>query len=1491
MTINHDVNQTRILTPPPTAIADSLCHSTTHNRQSHVFQAPFPLLDTIAKSVENIVTTPLQKKSARSMRNLSSKKTREQEYLKLNQGSMPNLHEIESINSIENNRYYSQMAAAAAAANQQMHPPPSAHPQNNHQHQLPSNPYDSSCILFRENEIRAQSSCSNIHELPDNTGLVKTNSERMLRTAQDKNYFSMTPAASRVKTPFMTLSPPKTTSTQRKPTVDSSSSVKWSQAVRLAAKARREKEQQEQQLSLSTSRLHNLTDTNSLLKMACQVPMVKQEKRRVFYDAEMHVQAAINPDPFAATTTHDPFLSATMYLDERATDKYEKQFKNWLNALVTVPVEMDGNLGSGAQGLDVGKIFNEVRHNKKETLAPTKESVSCKYFTRYRMPLLRRSAVELYTSEVIVVPLSKLDVLIEKRQIGMREDRNLHLDLVLQRGILELLLCFNPLWLRIGLEVVFGEEIPLTSNADVYGLTSFVLNRLFRDKYLENKYSRNFALTAKYAEQIKKFALRKLLHLIVFLDAAKERRIIKHNPCLFTRTSQYKETKEILIKVASQLIANIGDITKYVKRLGISLVHKQTYLDEFDYAFTNLAVDLRDGIRLTKVMEIILLRDDLTRQLRYPAVSRLQKVHNVDVGLKALQEADYQIHGDIAPKDIVDGHREKTLSLLWQLIYRFRAPKFNAAAGIVQRWWRVRLLRRELDVRIVKRREERWEGAAQVVQRYFRGYRCRKMLPEYFRERHVAAVVVQTYFRAFVARRRFMAMKEAAVEIQRWWRRNKDMARQRKEFLGLRGATVAVQRRFRANLSRRREVKRFEELKRAAVVVQQRFRAKLQGRRDFQGFAELKRATVTVQRRFRATRLMRVERRRFLEVKRATLVIQRRFRDYRLMRRIHLDFVRVQYSVTVIQRFYRGYKRMRVERERFGRVKQATVAVQRRFRANVAMEEERGKFLQLKRAVNFVGEKYQAKMLAKEARMSYLRLKWATVTVQRQFRAQLAMKRQRREYRGVKERIIKVQRFFRGYLEMKRETERFMETKIAVKVIQVRWRATQEMKKERGEFERKRTAALKLQRWVRANKARDVCRRKYAEDRRLIVQVQRRWRATRLARATRSSFEEMRMAGVVIQRRWRATREMRVERNRFQELKSATVLLQRRWRARQTGRRVQQEYAQKKELIVGVQRRWRATQLMRIKRKQFVELKHAAITLQTQWRARMAMRVAVAEYQQLRRYTITVQRRFRATLLMREQRTRFLRVRQSAIVIQKCVRGFLVRQELKRRERAAETLQMYYRLWVERRRCQEEYQRLRWATMTIQREWRKRSEMRQAVAEYQMRRELIIMVQRRFRAQQAMKREREQFVQIKQSVTVLQQRLKAVLMGRQVRKETEHKKRVIVRMQSLCRGVLARTAYRKLWYEKMSPEAIELRKRNVAALKIQTLWRGYRARRKYQSKAIRAVAQRIKESRLVKQQDRVTVKSFLGASMHRLKLGLNVSDATKIFRSLGEWWK
>lgn len=330
-----------------------------------------------------------------------------------------------------------------------------------------------------------------------------------------------------------------------------------------------------------------------------------------------------------------------MYLDQQCIDRHEAAFKKWLNALVTIPDDLQPIQDT----VDFGALFQSVRH-RDVSVAQTKDVVAANHFTKYRLEGLRRAAIALYTADEVRVPLEKLIVHIERRQIVIR-DRDLHVDISLQRELLGLLLSFNLLWLRLGLEITFGEQILMRHNGDVQTLSTFMVQRLFRDRYLDERTTvaqRRFE--PGYAEQHRKFTLKKVLTLLVFLDTAKRKRVITHNPCLFMLGSEYKDMRSVLQRFASSYIANLGDIQKDLRRIGIVLSHQQTYLDEFDYAFRNLAIDLRDGVRLNRVMEILLLRDDLMEKLRVPAISRLQRVHNVDVALRAWREADFTMIGE-----------------------------------------------------------------------------------------------------------------------------------------------------------------------------------------------------------------------------------------------------------------------------------------------------------------------------------------------------------------------------------------------------------------------------------------------------------------------------------------------------------------------------------------------------------------------------------------------------------------------------------------------------------------------------------------------------------------------------------------------------------------------------------------------------------------------------------------------------------------------------
>lgn len=415
-------------------------------------------------------------------------------------------------------------------------------------------------------------------------------------------------------------------------------------------------------------------------------------------------------------------------------------------------------------------------------------------------------------------------------------------------------------------------------------MSTFIINRLFKDKYLEQKHNRAYVYSAEYSEYIKKFSLQKFLFLLLFLNKAKEVKLIKHNPCLFIKSSPYKELREVLLKFSSELLANVGDITRDLKRLGFALTHKQHFIDEFNYAFSNLGVDLRDGIRLTKITEIICLRDDLTSKLRVPAISRLQRIYNVNLALNSLSELKFQLGGNITAADIVDGHREKTLSLLWQLIYKFRSPKFHAAAKIIQSWWKRKWLKVMIKRRIRERELAKQLNAAIAIQKYYREYIRKKKLRVYLDTRNRAVLILQKYVRGFIARKKFDSTLSKIIYIQSWYRATRLAVNTRAEFVYIKTNVILIQRWYRKmSLAKKlvsaayviKDVIENERLKNRKASIIQAFLKSMVVRRKFRDLAvnvvKLNKAAVRLQSAWK----MYIIRKEYKIFKANVIVIQR----------------------------------------------------------------------------------------------------------------------------------------------------------------------------------------------------------------------------------------------------------------------------------------------------------------------------------------------------------------------------------------------------------------------------------------------------------------------------------------------------------------------------------------------------------------------------------------------------------------------------------------
>uniref|UniRef100_A0A0A1XKX4 Protein abnormal spindle n=1 Tax=Zeugodacus cucurbitae TaxID=28588 RepID=A0A0A1XKX4_ZEUCU len=1321
-----------------------------------------------------LVGTPLRKYSE-SMKDLSLRSPNKR--YSASQGSMPNLNEMETIRSIEQNRYFYNHVQSRDALKMSMI-----------QEQTPNigttacrnevNVSELADLAFNQSEILAQSSRFNLNEV----GLKSRKSSPVTVSGKWRDLRGVSPKSS--KTKLIENSPSKskshkrnsqnlsisdgqsseslaTTSSEKSTTAKNftsttpytRSSPNKNMSLILVSPPKRQRVEKEfafERPSIpNMSRSKNWTRTlvkkvrlakpgtpQKVMPPNIQPSSISRESEKL-YDPELYLQFCINPDPFAASTTCDPFLASTMYLDQTAVQRHQHDFKKWLNALVTIPADMDAN--SDAK-IDVGKLFNEVRH-KELTLAPTKEEQSMDYLVQHRLEVVRRAAVYLYLSDEVREPCSKVAVYVNKNAIRIRNDRNLHLDVVMQRYILELLLCFNPMWLRIGLEVVYGEKIHLRSNSDIIGLSTFILNRLFRDKFLEEKYSRAYSLSDEYAEYIKKYTLTKMLCLLLFLDKAKQKRIIKYNPCLFVKKSPHKETKEILLKFSSELLANMGDITRDLKRLGYVLEHKQCFLDEFNYAFQNLAVDLRDGIRLTRVMEIILLREDLTKQLRVPAISRLQRIYNVNLGLRALSEADFKLSGDITAADIVDGHREKTLSLLWQVIYKFRSPKFHAAARVLQKWWRSKWLSVWVKRRIRDKEERRRQIAATTIQAFYHGYIARRWVKLYRQERSSAAVVLQKYARRFLAQSYLKRSILAARKIQHWYRGCVLGVRYRRYYADLRCCTLFIQRCYRRRLLSKKlllvvdEYRRFCEEKRAkaATCIQIFWRAHCVAKLHRNDFLKLKWSVVAIQRRWRATIAMRQQSKEFLFIRTAVICIQRYFRAKRCMLQQRAEFLHLHTCVLKMQQRRRSILHMRAVRNDYKLKIKAVHTIQTRWRATLAMNRDRTAYQQLSKAVCKIQERYQAIKIMRLEKRNYERLRNSCITIQRKWRATILARRTRVDFLTIQYFATVMQQRFRATRLMKQQHMEYTILKAAVVKVQHRYRSLQIMRHERS---------------------------RYQSDRNKIIQLQRRFRATMEMRKTRISYQQKRKSIICIQKWYRSIQRTRQQQQSYIRLRNCCICVQRRWRAVRVGRLVRQQYQQQIQHIITIQRRWSATLLMRKEQAAFRCKRAAVCSIQRFYRSYRESLAVRAQFLLMRRSAVCMQRRYRAQRSMRVARHDFLLLHRTTIYLQQKYRGLRI--------------------------------------------------MHQQRSEFLFVRRIVIHLQQKFRGKHETRRKRLEYLQLRNTV---------------------------IGLQSQARGLLARRRLQKL----MTPEMVEERRRRRAASIIQRFWRGYRVRKCFQSMQMRLI--------------------------------------------------
>ncbi|SMR63537.1 unnamed protein product [Zymoseptoria tritici ST99CH_3D1] len=339
----------------------------------------------------------------------------------------------------------------------------------------------------------------------------------------------------------------------------------------------------------------------------------------------------------------------------------------------------------------------------------------------WTIPELRAYMLATYDVEEVVILNNRLQAALQYGSIQPTVNPNYPhdrtRDIGLRRQFLNLWTNYNPKYLSAAVEVVTGRQLPsnnplvantIDPHAEKRNLNLFLESFFIYDVGAQHPAGASEAMIAEARERK---TLQRCLMLIWLLDRVQDEGQIPM--LLFRPKSQLKSSAGVLEALGRMLLPNSPNLETALSRLGYDVVYEQHPLSELQYHIDNLAVDLRDGVLLVKLVELLLYEDDkclspggttlsrrpdfnmaddvmlseatwgtdqvfddershlpepiLTRHLRYPCISDAQKLWNIRLAIDAFNAACYRDgfpQADIDPRNILYGHRVKTIRLL-----------------------------------------------------------------------------------------------------------------------------------------------------------------------------------------------------------------------------------------------------------------------------------------------------------------------------------------------------------------------------------------------------------------------------------------------------------------------------------------------------------------------------------------------------------------------------------------------------------------------------------------------------------------------------------------------------------------------------------------------------------------------------------------------------------------------------------------------------------
>ncbi|KAF2864165.1 hypothetical protein K470DRAFT_261632 [Piedraia hortae CBS 480.64] len=268
-------------------------------------------------------------------------------------------------------------------------------------------------------------------------------------------------------------------------------------------------------------------------------------------------------------------------------------------------------------------------------------------------PPRREPLLKIYHTPTTVTLHTRLEQSLRYGTLAPAKPVHLSTDLGIREAFLSLLEVYEEGWLRAAAEVVVGRTIPPSVRVRAF------LKRFF----VEGEWW---------------VCVLRALMVIWVLD----RGGIKGG-LVFRCEGGVKASREMIVRLGKVVIPSTGDLVRRLGFLGFEVGFVQD--EDEDWGVKDLAVGVRDGVLLGRLGVVLFGGKGVGGQCR----TRRERLGNTQRALDGLREKGVDVSG-VQAEDLVDGHRERTLSLLWRIVCPFGLNKLVgeglAGEGKLMEW-------------------------------------------------------------------------------------------------------------------------------------------------------------------------------------------------------------------------------------------------------------------------------------------------------------------------------------------------------------------------------------------------------------------------------------------------------------------------------------------------------------------------------------------------------------------------------------------------------------------------------------------------------------------------------------------------------------------------------------------------------------------------------------------------------------------------------------